>query len=40
MTPSPTNPASAVADTGLDIEAIWNTVSASTVSGLPTSRTP
>ena len=40
ITLSPTSPASTVDDSGLDSDASWNTVSASTGSGLPTSRTP
>ena len=39
-TPSLTSFATTVAEIGFDIEASWNTVSASTVSGLPTSRRP
>jgi hypothetical protein len=39
-TPSPTSAATTVEAIGFDIDAIWNTVSASTVSGLPTCRAP
>ncbi|OWK21208.1 hypothetical protein AJ88_20270 [Mesorhizobium amorphae CCBAU 01583] len=38
--PSLTSAATTVAETGLESEAIWNTVSASTASGLPASRCP
>ena len=37
---SPTTPATIVVATGFDTDATWNTVSASTVSGSPTLRTP
>ncbi len=38
--PAPTCVATTVAPTGLDNDASWKTVSASTLSGLPMSRTP
>ncbi len=40
MTSFETRPATAVPVTGLDSDAIWNTVSAETASVVPTSRTP